>query len=213
MDGRREQSRINDLADANILDMAGGYIKDMMGLTKTNVTDLANALLHSKGDSDTLSASFDDVMDRLARTTGPFTNTEAFTPADGTVEYSYPTTAIKLLTVIHDTTELPEAKPGELEAYDQDWRSADEADPVVHSFVERDARKVLLWPTPDTTDSDGGTFIFTEKREEDIGEWLGLALALEIVSEEMSYPSDHQSMELSAGAGQLARLLREFIGI
>ncbi len=213
MEGRREQSRITDLADGEILDMAGGYIKDLMGLTKSNVTTLANNLLHSKGDSDTLSASFDDVMDRLARTTGPFTNTEAYTPTDGTKEYSYPTTAIKLLAAIHGSTELPEATGKELEAIDIDWRSADEDDPVVHSFVERDARKVLLWPTPDTTTSSGGLFIFTEKREEDIGEWLGLALALEIVGEEMSYPSDHQSMELSAGALKLARILKAFIGI
>jgi hypothetical protein len=213
-------ARITDMASSvpiaestRILDMSGDYIEDMMGLTQANITALTNNLAHSKGDSDTMDASYDDVMDRLARTTSPFVNSETFSPTDGTSEYSYPTTAIKLLKVIHSTTDLPEATGKELEAYDDDWRTTAEATPAYHGFPERDARKVLLWPTPSTTSTNGGTFIFAEKRTTDIPEWLGIPIALEILSEEMAYPSDHQDMQMADLAWQLAKMLKSFIGI
>jgi len=213
-------ARITDMTGADpitstmyILDMEGDYIEDMMGLTQANITDLANSLAHSKGDADTLAASYEDIMERLARTTAPFVNSATYNPTDGTAEYSYPTAAIVLLAVFHSATQLPEALPSELEACDADWRSADEATPVVHTFADRDGRKVRLWPTPAATVPAGGTFVFSELRASDISEWLGIPIALEVLSEEMAYPSDHQDMEFATLSLEVARMLKSFMGI
>jgi hypothetical protein len=184
-----------------------------MTMTRANVVTLTNLIAHGSGDSDLMPDAYDGALDRLARSAAPFVDTEAFTPTDGTAEYSYPSTAVALLGVFHGAKQLPQASSKELEAYDEDWRGADEGTPVVFSFYERDADKVLLFPTPDTTASDGGTFLFSENRTTDIPEWLALPIVFDILAEEFSYPSDHQDKEYAAMCGEMAQILKAFTGI
>jgi hypothetical protein len=182
-------------------------------MTRTNIRTLADDLSHSKGDNSMMDDSYDRYLDKLARTSAPFVESANYTPADTVAEYSYPAAAIVLLAVFHGAKQLPPATLGELEAYDEDWRAADDATPVVHSFVERDARKVLLWPTPDTTTVNGGTFIYAENRTDDIPVYLGLPIAFQILSEEFAYPSDHQDKEMAEACAQMAKLLKAFVEI
>ena len=184
-----------------------------MTMTKTNITDLVHSFAHSKSDSTTRSESYDDTLYQLALRTGPFCDTEAFTPTDGTAEYSYPTDAIRLLAVFIDTKHLMGVSSKELETYSSAWRATSEDTPFVHTFYERDARKTRLFPTPSTTDADGGTFLFTETRESDIPEWLVLPIMFLILEQELSYPSDHQDKEFAENCALLAKFLRGFCGV
>lgn len=184
-----------------------------MVMTRTTILTLADSLAHSKGDDSMMQDSYDHFLDKLARTSASFVETEAFTPTDGTAEYSYPTAAIALLAVFHGAVQLPVATMEDLEAYDIDWRSAAEGTPAVHSFNERDARKVLLWPTPDTTTADGGYFLYAENRTTDIPVYLALVIVFHILAEEFAYPSDHQDKQMAEACAQMAKLLKAFVEI
>jgi hypothetical protein len=184
-----------------------------MVMTRTNVLNLADSLAHSKGDSDTMTDSFDALLERLARTTAPFVETANYTPTDGTAEYSYPSAAVILLAVFHGAKQLPLTSLSELEAYDADWRDADEGTPVAYSFTERDARKVLLFPTPSTTASDGGTFLYGEQRTTDIPVFVALYIAFEILAEEFAYPSDHQDKEMAEMCAAMAKVLKQLVEV
>ena len=89
-----------------------------MVMTRTNVITLADSLAHSKGDTSMMTDSYDVFLEKLARTTAPFLESANYTPADGTVEYSYPATAVTLLAVFHGAVQLPKVTMRELEAYD-----------------------------------------------------------------------------------------------
>ncbi len=184
-----------------------------MTMTAANIRTLADNLAHSNTDSNLLTQSTEDVFDRLARSSAPFVDTETYTPTDGTAEYSYPSSAIVILATFHGAKQLPVASSKELEAYDEDWRAADEDTPVAATFYERDARKVRLFPTPSTTASNGGTFLFAETRTTDIPEWLALPIAFMLLAEEFAYPSDHQDKEMAGACKQMADFLRAFAGI
>jgi len=184
-----------------------------MTMTRANVITFVNLLAHGKGDTDLMPEAYDDALDRLGRSSSPFVETEAFTPEDGTAEYSYPTKAVALLAVFHGANQLLEASSKELEAYDEDWRDADEGTPIAFSFYERDADKVLLFPTPDTTAASGGTFLFSENRTTDIPNWLVLPLAFEILAEEFAYPSDHQDTEFASMCAEMGQILKAFTGM
>ena len=186
-----------------------------MTMTRANVVTLTNLLAHGSGDADLMPDAYDDALDRFGRSSAPFVDTANYTPTDGTVEYSYPATAVALLGVFHGAKQLLEASGAELEAYDEDWRATADTTgtPVAFSFFERDADKVLLFPTPDTTTSNGGTFLYSENRTTDIPEWLVLPLVFDILAEEFSYPSDHQDKEFAAMCNEMAQILKAFTGI
>lgn len=186
-----------------------------MVMSRAQIVTLADSLAHGVSASASLQDSFDDVLERLARTTSPFVDTETYTPTDGTAEYSYPSSAVVLLAVFHGAVQLPLTNVKELEAYDEDWRAtaATTGTPVAHSFTERDARKVLLFPTPDTTAAAGGTFLFAEQRTTDIPVWLALPIIFEMLSEDFAYPSDHQDKEMSEVCAQMAEILKIYTGI
>ena len=138
-----------------------------MTMTRTTITQFVNSLAHSLGNSDTLEDTYDDVLERLARVTAPFVNTEAYTPTDGTEEYSYPSTAVTILAAFHGAKHLIPAGGHELEAYDESWRAtaAAKGTPVSASYYERDARKenthrVLHGKSPFV--SRGHSVLFTE---------------------------------------------------
>ena len=192
-----------------------------MVMTRANVVSLADNLTHSKGDTTTLTDSFDRVLDRLGRSTYPFIASATFSPTDGTSEYSYPSTAIELLAVIQPTDDnavpatrdLPSATLAELEAYDEEWRGASEDEPIVQTFIEKDVRKVRLWPTPDTTRTDKGLFIYSENRTTDIPVWLALPIVCEMIAEEFEHQSDHQDKEAAEAWKLLATILKAYVGI
>ncbi len=184
-----------------------------MVMTRTQIRNLADNLAHSKADSSTLEDSYNRLIEKLALTSAPFLDDANYTPTDGTAEYSYPFTAIKLLAVFHGATQLPEATPKELEAYDKDWRAAAEDTPVVHTFSDRDARKVRLWPTPSTTTSNGGKFIYALRRTSDIPVYLALMLAFHMLAEEFAYPSQWQDKAMAEACAEMAKLLKAFVGV
>ena len=184
-----------------------------MTMTRANVITLTNLFAHGSGDADLMPDAYDDALDRIARASSPFVDTEAFTPSDGVAAYSYPSTAVTLISVFHGAKQLIKASSRELEAYDEDWRDADEDTPVAFTFYEQDADKVLLFPTPSTTAASGGTFLYSENRTTDIPEWLVLPIVFDILAEEFSYPSDHQDKEYAAMCGEMAQILKAFTGI
>jgi hypothetical protein len=186
-----------------------------MVMTRTTILTLADSIAHGKGDDSMMQDSYDQFLDDLARTSAPFVADATYTPTDGTAEYSYASTAVKLLAVFHGAVQLPLATARELEAYDEDWRAtgATTGTPVVYSFSDRDARKFLLWPTPDTTAASGGTIIYGENRTTDIPVWLALPIVFQILAEEFSYPSQWQDKAMAEVCGQMAKILKEFTGI
>lgn len=184
-----------------------------MTMTRTTIINLADDLAHSKSDSTLIQESYDDVMERLGRGSAPFVETEAYTPTDGTAEYSYPSAAVTILAVFHGAKQLLPASSKELEAYSATWRATAEDDPGAYTVYERDARKVRLFPTPSTTESDGGTFLYSEQRTSDIPEWLVLSIVFMMLAEEFAYPSDHQDMEMSAACVKMAEFLKAFTGV
>ena len=184
-----------------------------MTMTRTEIIGLADDLAHSVAEDITMTQSYDDILDRLARTTSPFVADEAFTPTDGTAEYDYPTNAVMLLGVFHNGKHLIPVSSGELEAYSASWRATAEQDPVVYTVFEEDARSIKLFPTPSDTDADGGLFLFAENRTTDIPEWLVLPIVFEILAEEFAYPSDHQDKEFAAACLTMSQFLKAFTGV
>ena len=186
-----------------------------MAMTRAQIITLADSLAHGASASTPLQDSFDDVLERLAKTTSPFINTETFSPTDGTAEYSYPASAVMLLAVFHGAKQLPIVTGKELEAYDEDWKAtaASEGTPIVATYHERDARKVRLFPTPDTTATNGGTFVFAENRTTDIPVWLALPIIFEMLADDFSYPSSHQDKEMAQVCQDMAEILKGFVGI
>jgi len=186
-----------------------------MTMTRANIVTFADTFAHDTGTDMTLEDSFDDILDRFARSSAPFVDTETFTPTDGTAEYSYPTTAITILAIFHGATHLVVASSSELEAYDEDWRAtaATGGTPIAYIFYEGDSRAVRLFPTPDTTEVDNDTFLFGENRTTDIPEWLALPIAFEMLAEEFAYPSGHQDKEMSEACLGMAGFLKAFTGI
>lgn len=160
-----------------------------------------------------MSASYDDIMERFAKRTAPFVDTEVFTPTVNVEEYAYPSSAVRLLAVLVNGKELPQTSLPELETYSKDWRASavDLGTPIAYTFAERDARQVRIFPRPDSTTADGGTFLFAEKRSTDIPDWLALPIVFLILAEEFAYPSDHQDLEFAKVCAAVGDFLRQLV--
>jgi hypothetical protein len=182
-------------------------------VNKTAILDLCKDLAQEIGDSTTLGVAYDDVMERLAKTTVPFVDTASFTPTDGSSTYPYPASAVEILGVFNSGKQLPYAVLPELEAYDDAWRTTDAAEdtPIAYSVTEKNAREIRLFPTPNATDVDGGAFLFSELREDDIPDFLVLPVVFMILSEEFAYPSDHQDLEFAKVCASVAAFFRQLV--
>lgn len=181
-----------------------------MTATKTTICSLADDLAHGKGVTGSLEQWYDHTLERLAKGPAPFVETEAWTPTDGTKEYSWPSSAIRILAMFHGDNELQFASSKQLEAYSDTWRSEDEAPPHVYTYYESDAGKVQVHPTPSDTVSDGGDFLFAEQTTGDIPDWLVLPIVFDMLAEDFSHPSDHQDKEFAASCANMAEFLRSF---
>lgn len=182
-------------------------------MNRGEIISLANDFIHDVGALSTLEESYTDTLERFAKGSAPFVDSESFTPTDGVSEYSYPSSAVTILGVFYGTRHLAFASAKDLEAYSADWRSTAEDEPYVFTFYEEDARTVKIFPTPSTTTVDGGTFLFSEQRTLDIADWIVLPIIFEMLFEELSYPSDHQDKEMATVCATLGRFFRLFTGV
>lgn len=182
-------------------------------MTEAELTTFVQLLAHGKGQATTLADYFDDSMAALAKTSAPFCDNELFSPTDGTADYSYPASAIRILAVIHGDTQLPYATEQDLENYDGTWRAtaATEGTPIAWTTLEESARTVRLYPTPDTTAVNGGTFLFAATRTTDLPEFCILPIAFDMLYQEFSYPSDHQDFEFAKLCNELSETLKALI--
>jgi len=134
----------------------------------------------------------------------------------GTAQYSYPTSALRLLNVYFDTTVLQISDVNEAAAYDKQWRTT-RGEPLAWLVENESRRTVTLVPVPKRTGSTVGastpfsatfpegnlTTIYTETRT-DVHPWEELYVALVVLERELSRDSDHTDLQLAEAFGKLA---------
>lgn len=196
-------------------------------MNKTTLINLANSLSHSKGDADTLDNAYYRVLDILARQTSPLVSAQTINLTDGTGEYTIGCSGsprILALFVKPDNSSnyllTREVGLRELEFYNSAWRTeqSTEGDPIAYTIVDvvgsasSTWTKVRLFPTPDTSVTDGIAY-FCANRDEasDIQDFLALPIVFSILAIEFELPSDHQDAEFSKLCREIVQFLRAFV--
>ncbi len=199
-------------------------------MNKTTLISLVGSLAHSKGDSDTQDDAYYRTLDMLARGSSPFVDQASVNTVASTTEYSLSVNAAKVLALFvkpNNTagTEyrlVREVGLRELELYDKDWRTTQtaEGDPVAYTIVDlagttvTDWTKIRLFPTPDTSVTDGIVYFYADRNEDtNIYDFIALPIVFNILWKEFEYPSDHQDAEFAKLCGEIAGFLRAFVKI
>lgn len=181
-------------------------------MTKTTIKTLVQDLCYDKATDAQIGTYFDDVMEEICKLPNcPFIDTYTDASVDGTSDYTYPTSAVRILAIFYNAIPLSYVTVPELEAYDRDWRALT-GDPYFYTFEDVSTRTYTLIPQPDTDDDDI-VVVHTDNRSTDIEDWIGLSIALAILSREFARPSDHQDIKFSEACKAGAQILQQAAGI
>lgn len=145
------------------------------------------------------------------------TGAEFVAATEGEDTYTIPTTALKLLYVFYDRSQLSFAATDEALIYDEEWRNA-RGVPVSFLTADQDQRTIAVCPTPDVDGQTIGVttpftgfpsenllFIYTEERA-DVATDEELPLALTILSRELARDSNHTDQNTAMLAAALAAM-------
>lgn len=196
-----------------------------MSLSKAQILSYCSYLALDLEDDTTISAYFDDVVNRLAFTKKPpFQKAALVELTAATATYNYETDMHRALFMEHVDIELFPTSESSLNAYGRDWRTDSG---VPKAFItEQLTRQYTLWPNPDAT--SGTTVGLTEPYGEDypddilfllyadarataIAEIYELPLSLLILSREFSYDNQHQDIEFADICSQAANVFMQIL--
>jgi hypothetical protein len=180
-------------------------------MTKAEITTLVNDISRNLADASSISEYYDETIEELAKIPDPpIVAIEAVTITSGTSEYDYPTNAIELLHVFHGAYQLTKTTNRILETYNKTWRD-DAGVPKAWKIDHETSRKFQLYPIPNVTSSafippalepfgedfptNMGAVIYSDQRETDISDMLGIYIAFRILYKEFMRPSGHQDSE------------------
>ncbi len=199
-------------------------------MAKADVIALAEDFAGLRSDAATLSDAtaidryYGDVVRELGLTAESACNAAFVAVVDGTATYALPSTAVHLMALLYDDTDLRVTMRRALEAYEHDWRTR-KGRPRAYLNQDEDVRTFRIVPVPDRSgDTIGGstpftgtfpgnnlTFLFTENVT-DVLPWDELWTALDVTSREFSRESDHFDPVLADTFLKLASVIRQMLG-
>lgn len=184
-----------------------------MTVIKSDIIDLAQVFCQAQGNTTTIAAYFDEVMDDLARKTEPpFAAAEAFNVVDATSVYAFQTSAIEILAVFFEGRQLSKALIHELEAYDISWRTSP-GDPLAYLMKEQTSREYRLFPIPNADSTNGGTELYSAAPSTGIQEWYALYIAFAVLAEEFAYISQHVDSLFVEACSTVRDVLGALLGV
>ena len=198
-------------------------------MTKAPILSLVNSLANFPIDGDLLDVYYDDVLVELGRMTNtPLTANELQPVVANTHTYSIPDKMISILHAFHSSKSLISSRTQDVDAYVNEWRD-DTGTPFTVLIDELSGKTYRLFPIPDTSSDDfffitgtpmgtdfpdnAVTLIYSELRDDDILDFLGLIIALQILSREFIRQSDHRDVLFAQSCNDVAKLMLTFIGI
>ena len=180
-------------------------------MTKNEVLTLVQDIARDQAEDDTISKYYDEAIAELGKMPDPVLVERAlFTVTAGTQTYPYPAAAVELLYLFRDTDPLLKTATFGLEQRSKAWRNAS-GTPVAYRTDRETADTFILYPIPDTTSTalgigatepfgddfpdDMGAAIYSDSRETDISDMIGLYVAFRVLYKEFHRPSNHQDIE------------------
>lgn len=180
-------------------------------MAKIDVLNLVNIMANNPtsnlADQTAISNFYDDVVSDLGMSKDEtLTNADFVALTAGVQTYTYPTTALRLLAVLSDTSHLQPSNIREADLFNPGWRTSQD-DPKVWLIEQESRRQFSLVPIPPRTGqpiagatpftgtypADNVTVVFTENRA-DVNPWEELVVALMILVREFSRDSDHRDL-------------------
>lgn len=193
-------------------------------MAKADVLQLVADLSDSLADQTACSSTYDDLVYQLALSKNEsLTNASFVQSTAGTAQYSYPTTAIRILGVLFDTNHLEPSDVMEAQAYDAEWR-ANRGDPRVWLLEQESRRTFTLVPVPNMTGAtvgvttpftgfpEGNSLVLYNEFRANVHAWEELVMALEILVQEFSRDSDHTDAEFAKACAELSKGFKALIG-
>lgn len=196
-------------------------------MTKAEVITLVEDIARVTVDGDTIDRYYADVLEEIGKwVNAPLLNVEIVEITSGTAAYGYPTNAVAIIALFHTDRHLSKTSLIELEGYSSTWRD-DTGDPWAYTEDEQAKRTYLLYPEPDDTSgamfgwnlmgadmpSDAGVVVFSERREGDIPDWIGLYITFEILARDFAKPSEYQDKAFAELCGGVAQAARQIGGL
>lgn len=194
-------------------------------MAKADVLQLVADLTDSLANQTVAGELYDDVVYEMGmRPNESLTGASYVATTQGTSQYSYPTSALRLLGLMHDAKTLQISDIGEAQSYDRQWRTT-RGEPLAWLVEQESRRTFTLVPVPNYTGSTVGvatpfttfpagnvTAIYTETRT-DVHPWEELYVALVVAARELARDSDHTDLQLSEALSKLAEGLKPILDL
>ena len=196
-------------------------------MTKAEIITLVEDIARVDIDADTVDRYYADVLEEIGKwMDAPLLNVEIVEITSGTASYGYPTDAVAIVALFHTDRHLSRTSLIELEGYSSTWRD-DTGDPWAFTEDEQVKRTYRMYPEPDDTSgamfgwnlmgadmpSDAGVVVFSERREEDIPDWIGLYVVFEVLRRDFARPSGYQDKAFAGLCGGIAKATRQIGGL
>lgn len=192
-------------------------------MAKADVLQLVADLTDSLANQTVAGELYDDAVIALGMMPNETMTGAAYVQVtSGTSQYTYPTTALRLLGIMHDAKTLQISDINEAQAYDKQWRT-NRGEPLAWLIEHESRRTVTLVPVPNRTGATVGaatpfttfpegniTALYTENRT-DVHPWEELYIALVVAARELARDSDHTDLQLSEAFDKLAEGLKPLL--
>lgn len=198
-------------------------------MTRDEIKTLTVSLAKDLEDTDTIDIYINEVFRILAFSSSPPMLRGILKEiTSGTATYSFESDMLKITYAIMFDELLSPCSESALDAYS----STQESDSGTPSQITQDeltARTYRLYPEPDTTSTsctyahgepfgedypdDILTLIYADDRESNIHGIYSISIALDTLSREFAYPSDHTDKNLSAVCRKAADLIYQLVGV
>ena len=193
-------------------------------MAKVDVLQLVTDFSRGQADVTTVERYYRDIVYLLGRR-ALLTQASLVASSPGATSYAMPSSAIDLMAVFYDATQLFPASRRELEWENQNWRD-EEGPPQAYITEGETERTIRPYPKPVISSKDfiflfGSPFgkdfpaysismIHTETRT-DVPVWLELPLALFILGAEFKRESAHKDPDFSQACELVANSLLEMV--
>lgn len=191
-------------------------------MNKSTIIQLVEDIARVTLDPDTIARYYDDALEDVCKfDRPPLVTSEMIEITAGTATYDYPTDAVKIVNAFYDSTQLLPCIISALDAYSDDWRD-DSGDPWAFTRDETDKDTYTLYPNPQSSSGafsfpnaapmgedfpdDTVVLIYSQRRDDDIPDWLVFVLVFDILAREFARPSDHQDAEFSDACRSASQL-------
>lgn len=190
-------------------------------MAKADVLSLVQLIGADQADAGQIDRYYSDVVYALAQKR-LVTNVSLIPTTFNTAIYSFPASAVELISVFYDDYEVRKASIAECSSYyGSNWRDV-KGSPVAYVTENEADRTFRLVPQPQANSKD---FIFSHGRplgldypdyaaavlhtefRQDLPVWLELPVALDVAAREFSRDSDHRDLEFANITKQIAEFL------